>query len=130
MWPILNRTLAAFVLGPSSSFCACGGDLAGGVKLNTFVRPKKSSSTPDRAFEYVQKAADFSLYHGQTKAQSERSRLHLSPGKSPRRSVTRDDPKSGPAGLDVGRCPGSSQPCRRLFLPADRSESDAMRSRS
>ncbi len=44
-----------------------GGDLAGGVKLNTFVRPKKSSSTPDRAFEYVQKAADISLYHGQTK---------------------------------------------------------------
>ena len=67
MWPILNRTLAGFVLVALASFCARGGDLAGGVKLNTFVRPKKSSSTPDRAFEYVQKAADISLYHGQTK---------------------------------------------------------------
>ena len=30
-------------------------DLPGGAKLQTFVRPKKSSSTQDRAFEYVQK---------------------------------------------------------------------------
>jgi tetratricopeptide (TPR) repeat protein len=66
MWPILKPTLAGFVLVVLAYCSARGGDLAGGVKLQTFVRPKKSSSTPDRAFEYVQKAADFSLFDGQT----------------------------------------------------------------
>jgi tetratricopeptide (TPR) repeat protein len=67
MSPICKRALVAFVLGIMVCSPARAGDLPGGVKLNTFVRPKKSSSTPDRAFEYVQKAADFSLFDGRTK---------------------------------------------------------------
>jgi tetratricopeptide (TPR) repeat protein len=67
MSPILKRTLVGLVLAIVASSAARAGDLAGGVKLKTFVRPKKSSSTPDRAFEYVQKVADFSLFDGQTR---------------------------------------------------------------
>jgi tetratricopeptide (TPR) repeat protein len=67
MSPILKRTLVGFVLVAVASSAARAGDLAGGVQLKTFVRPKKSSSTPDRAFEYVQKTADLSLFDGQTK---------------------------------------------------------------
>jgi tetratricopeptide (TPR) repeat protein len=44
--------------------CARAADLPGGAKLQTFVRPKKSSSTQDRAFEYVQKTPGFSLNDG------------------------------------------------------------------
>ena len=67
MSPIWKRALVAFVMGIVVSSPAHAGDLPGGMKLNTFVRPKKSSSTPDRAFEYVQKAPDFSLFDGRTK---------------------------------------------------------------
>ena len=67
MSPILKRPLVGLVLAVVASSRVRSGDLAGGVKLKTFVRPKKSSCTPDRAFEYVQKAADFSLFDGQTK---------------------------------------------------------------
>ena len=66
MSPIWKRALVAVVLGIVVSSPARAGDLPGGVKLKTFVRPKKSSSTPDRAFEYVQKTADFSLFDGRT----------------------------------------------------------------
>jgi tetratricopeptide (TPR) repeat protein len=67
MSPIWKRALVAVVLGIVVSSPARAGDLPGGVKLKTFVRPKKSSSTPDRAFEYVQKTADFSLFDGRSK---------------------------------------------------------------
>jgi tetratricopeptide (TPR) repeat protein len=58
-WPIITLGLA---VGVSAN--AGASDLPGGVKVQPFVRPKKSSSTQDRAFEYVQRNADFSLNDG------------------------------------------------------------------
>jgi tetratricopeptide (TPR) repeat protein len=62
-----KRPLIAFVLAIGVCTGAFASDLTGGVRLQSFVRPKKSSSTQDRAFEYVQKAADFSLFDGASK---------------------------------------------------------------
>ena len=42
-------------------------DLPDGASLQPFVRPKKSSSTQDRSFEYMQKTPDFSLNDGSSK---------------------------------------------------------------
>jgi len=67
MSPNLKRLFVAVVMSVGICPYAHGSDLAGGVKLQPFVRPKKSSSTQDRAFEYVQKSADFSLLDGDTK---------------------------------------------------------------
>jgi tetratricopeptide (TPR) repeat protein len=64
MSPKLVRRPAAFILAMGICVAAGASDLADAVKLQSFVRPKKSSSTQDRAFEYVQKSADFSLFDG------------------------------------------------------------------
>ncbi len=58
-WPVIVLVTACCLCSQT-----CAADLPGGVKLQTFVRPKKSSSTQDRAFEYVQRAPDFSLNDG------------------------------------------------------------------
>jgi tetratricopeptide (TPR) repeat protein len=63
-WSIVTVFMA---VGVCTCMCVRGADLPGGAKLQTFVRPKKSSSTQDRAFEYVQKAPDFSLNDGSTR---------------------------------------------------------------
>jgi tetratricopeptide (TPR) repeat protein len=67
MPPILSRSLLA--LGIAVGICTSAGasDLPGGASLQPFVRPKKSSSTQDRAFEYMQKTPDFSLSDGSSK---------------------------------------------------------------
>ena len=58
-WPVIVLVMACCLCSQT-----CAADLPGGVKLQTFVRPKKSSSTQDRASEYVQRAPDFSLNDG------------------------------------------------------------------
>jgi tetratricopeptide (TPR) repeat protein len=64
MAPILKRPMIALfmVVGVCTNTRAV--DLPGGAKLQTFVRPKKSSSTQDRAFEYMQKTSGLSLFDG------------------------------------------------------------------
>ena len=64
MFPMPRRLIAGFLIAVGVCTIARAADLPGGAKLQTFVRPKKSSSTQDRAFEYVQKAPDFSLNDG------------------------------------------------------------------
>jgi tetratricopeptide (TPR) repeat protein len=64
MSPILNRPVIAFCIAVGVCACARAVDLPGGASLQPFVRPKKSSSTQDRAFEYMQKSPDFSLNDG------------------------------------------------------------------
>ncbi len=65
VYPQPAASCAVIVVTICRSLCA--GDLPGGTSFQPFVRPKKSSSTQDRAFEYVQKAADFSLNDGTAK---------------------------------------------------------------
>src|ERR1700678_866598 len=58
MSPSLRWPMFALVMVVGLHPGARAAELPGGVKLQPFVRPKKSSSTQDRAFEYVQKTAD------------------------------------------------------------------------
>jgi tetratricopeptide (TPR) repeat protein len=67
MLPMPKRLIAGFLIAVGACTISLAADLPGGAKLQTFVRPKKSSSTQDRAFEYVQKAPDFSLNDGNGK---------------------------------------------------------------
>ena len=64
MSPILKRPVIALCMAVGICMCARAADLPGGASLQPFVRPKKSSSTQDRAFEYMQKSPDFSLNDG------------------------------------------------------------------
>jgi tetratricopeptide (TPR) repeat protein len=66
MSPSLRWPMFALVMVVGLHPGARAAELPGGVKLQPFVRPKKSSSTQDRAFEYVQKTADFVLNDGNT----------------------------------------------------------------
>lgn len=122
MSPIWKRALVAFVMGIVVSSPAHAGDLPGGMKLNTFVRPKKSSSTHDRAFEYVQKVPDFSLFDGRTKISPSGVGYIclLEQAQGDQLLVTISKP--GPARLGTGRVPGSSQSRRPSFLTPNRSE--------
>jgi tetratricopeptide (TPR) repeat protein len=64
MSPNPKRLIITLFMAVGICICARAADLPGGAKLQTFVRPKKSSSTQDRALEYVQKARDFTLNDG------------------------------------------------------------------
>ena len=58
MSPNLKRPIIALVHGGRSLHVRCARPTSPAVRsYRPFVRPKKSSSTQDRAFEYVQKAA-------------------------------------------------------------------------
>lgn len=67
MLPILGRPIVALAIVVGICTSARASDLPGGASLQPFVRPKKSSSTQDRAFEYMQKSPDFSLNDGRAK---------------------------------------------------------------
>ena len=67
MSPILNRPIIALAIVVGMCASAGASDLPGGTSLQPFVRPKKSSSTQDRSFEYMQKSPDFSLNDGSSK---------------------------------------------------------------
>jgi tetratricopeptide (TPR) repeat protein len=58
-YPLLVIILALVLAGTATA-----SDPPGGVKIQTFVRPAKSSTTRDRAAEFVQKAPIFSLRDG------------------------------------------------------------------
>ena len=62
--PFAKRLRVATLLAAGLFADVRASDLPEGMKLQTFVRPSRSSSTPDRAFEYVQKTADFALADG------------------------------------------------------------------
>jgi tetratricopeptide (TPR) repeat protein len=64
MSPILRWPLVVALAMAAVPATARAAELPGGVKLQPFVRPRKSSTTHDRAFEYVQKTADFVLNDG------------------------------------------------------------------
>jgi tetratricopeptide (TPR) repeat protein len=64
MPPMFKWLIIALVMQVGIFANAYASDLPGGVKLQPFIRPRKSSSTQDRAFEYVQQAPDFSLNDG------------------------------------------------------------------
>ena len=64
MSPNQKRPIIALLMVVGVCTCAGAADLPDGAKLQTFVRPRKSSSTQDRAFEYVQKTPGFSLNDG------------------------------------------------------------------
>jgi tetratricopeptide (TPR) repeat protein len=64
MPPIVKWPFIAFVMLVGVHANLRASELPGGVKVQPFVRPKKSSSTQDRAFEYMQQTADFSLFDG------------------------------------------------------------------
>lgn len=59
--------LIALVLAIGMCPTVGASDLPGGASLQPFVRPKKSSSTQDRAFEYMQKSPEFALNDGTSK---------------------------------------------------------------
>jgi tetratricopeptide (TPR) repeat protein len=67
MTPIRTPQLVALLLAVVVCSPVRASDPAGGVKLKTFIQPRKSSSTQDRAAEYVQRAPDFFLRDGSTK---------------------------------------------------------------
>ncbi len=62
-WPFMMLLVVAAL----ASAPVRGADLPNGVKLQPFIRPRKASSTHDRAYEYVQRTADFALSDGTTK---------------------------------------------------------------
>src|SRR5271163_3987984 len=63
----LIRTVPLIVIALLAGGAAVGSDPPGGVKIKTFVRPTKSSTTRDRAAEFVQKRPDFFLRDGNDK---------------------------------------------------------------
>jgi tetratricopeptide (TPR) repeat protein len=60
----ISRPIIVFVAAIGICMDAYASDLPGGASLQPFVRPKKSSSTQDRAFEYMQKTPGFALSDG------------------------------------------------------------------
>ena len=64
MSPLRALVLMAVVASSGSAQDAAAYDLPGGVKIQSFVRPSKSSTTKDRSALYVPKTPDFSLSVG------------------------------------------------------------------
>jgi tetratricopeptide (TPR) repeat protein len=67
MHPIRTVPIVVLVLALLAGGPAMASDPPGGVKIQTFVRPAKSSTTRDRAAEFVQKSAAFCLQDGNDK---------------------------------------------------------------
>ena len=123
MPPILSRSTVALAIVVGICTSADASDLPGGASLQPFVRPKKSSSTQDRAFEYMQKSADFSLNDGRVNTVPSGVGFICLLEALAGRPGAGSHPQPGPTRMGTRELTGSAQPRRSLFLTTNPGQS-------
>ena len=119
MPPILSRPIVvlAIAVGTCTS-CGCVGP-ARRRELTAVRGPKKSSSTQDRAFEYMPKAPDFSLTDGNSRTIPNGVGYICLLERSQGDQVLVAIRSQGLRGWAPASSPGSAESCRGVFLPTD-----------